>query len=301
MYKIQKTIYDVKFVKVLLVKDEKEKEYAIKIFTDHKHKNIKDILDCEDCDEYFYLEIEILIKCRNVHIIKYIGSTVYEINKKHYPAIVLPYYFHTFNVFLKKKMQEQQFKKLFKKLLETLKYLHKLKVIHGDIKPANIMFNSDVLDFVLIDFSNSLTFKEGEKCDYRITTSGFISPENIEGRELTNKIDVYALAVTMIVIFKKVRIFSSFTDEKNRIKDLVERAMYVRRIKISELKDRAKWKFKLNKIFPKCSQLRDLLYNMLHFKDYLRYNVNQCLCHRYFKKRKRLITYAEDNKKNKTT
>lgn len=298
---MKKVLYNLRDILIVLEEDKDGEKTVFKVYTDHGHNTVHEMLNCKDCENEFCDEAEKLQKANHFHIIKCIDIASYEINNLIYPAIILPYYSNTFRILLKREIEEDQFKRLFKKILMTLKSLHKKEIIHGDIKPDNMMFNDDIFEFVFIDFGNSVTFKEGKDYYSRLTTSGFISPENIEGRELTEKIDIYALAVTMILIYKKEEMFSSFDDKIQNIKDEVVRKEYVRRLKIMELKERNGWKTKLNTIFPNQTVLRDLLYNMLQFKDYLRYNARDCLRHRYFKKRKRLITYEEHNKKNKTT
>lgn len=70
---------------------------------------------------------------------------------------------------------DKQIKKWSRQLLSVLDYLHTRKpaVIHGDIKPSNVMLKPDG-DICLIDFNISLKAGEGSVSGY---TPGFASPE----------------------------------------------------------------------------------------------------------------------------
>lgn len=50
---------------------------------------------------------------------------------------------------------EDEIKGVMRKLLETLKYLHRHDIVHRDIKPQNILYDHITKDMKLIDFGIS--------------------------------------------------------------------------------------------------------------------------------------------------
>ena len=95
-----------------------------------------------------------------------------------------------------------------KQILEGLEYIHRCKIAHMDIKPGNILIDSN-LNAILTDFSvsynySSLNSKDKVKLPF-VGTSKFISPEIlseelIEIRE-AEKIDIYSLGVCLYYLF----------------------------------------------------------------------------------------------------
>jgi serine/threonine protein kinase len=81
--------------------------------------------------------------------------------------------------------------------LNILKYLHYNGVVHGDVKPQNIIIQPESHNIVLVDYGLSAIKPiagEGNK-GY---TPLFASPEQLEGRTLLPESDFYSLGLTMI-------------------------------------------------------------------------------------------------------
>jgi eukaryotic-like serine/threonine-protein kinase len=81
---------------------------------------------------------------------------------------------------------------------QALAFAHKQQVVHRDIKPANIMYDpsGDVLkitDFGIARLTGTGTTRTG----IVLGTPSFMSPEQLEGRTVTGRSDLFSLGVSL--------------------------------------------------------------------------------------------------------
>lgn len=87
----------------------------------------------------------------------------------------------------------------FEPLLDAFDYAHKNKIIHKDIKPANIIITHDgtpkILDFGIA----ALLDERGESGveDIIMGTPSYMSPEQVKGLPLDQRSDIYSLGVLL--------------------------------------------------------------------------------------------------------
>lgn len=81
--------------------------------------------------------------------------------------------------------------------INALKYLHYHGVVHGDIKPANIIVQGENHSCVLVDYGLSV-IRPGKGSSSKGYTPLYASPEQIDGSPLLPESDFYGLGVTMI-------------------------------------------------------------------------------------------------------
>ena len=97
-------------------------------------------------------------------------------------------------------VDERRVAELIAKVASALQTAHEQEVIHRDLKPANIMINSSgepiVMDFGLAKRISDLDVRL-TKPGAVIGTPAYMSPEQVEGRELSPLSDVYSLGVIM--------------------------------------------------------------------------------------------------------
>ena len=96
-------------------------------------------------------------------------------------------------------MPEYMAKEFFIKVLSAVNYAHNNNIIHRDIKPSNIMISDrnepKILDFGiarLIDSDRRVT-----KVNTKMGSILYMSPEQILGKEVDLKSDIYSLGITL--------------------------------------------------------------------------------------------------------
>ncbi|MFA6526696.1 MAG: protein kinase [Candidatus Buchananbacteria bacterium] len=83
------------------------------------------------------------------------------------------------------------------RILNVLKYIHFHGVIHGDIKPQNIIIQEETHTICIVDFGLSL-IKPTSRSDNKGYTPYMAPPEQINGSVLVPESDFYSLGITMI-------------------------------------------------------------------------------------------------------
>lgn len=136
------------FGQVYLVQDQNGDSFAIKtmiVEPSKMHTIVREIK---------LLEYLSSIPNSDTHIVKYYGYEKFI--SKTFPTktifiIKLEYIVgYTLKSMIGKQLTKEEICSLFKKLLDDLIFIHSYGITHGDIKPDNIMFNSERI--VLIDF-----------------------------------------------------------------------------------------------------------------------------------------------------
>ena len=83
------------------------------------------------------------------------------------------------------------------RMLNALNYIHRHGVIHGDIKPQNIIVQEDKHMAVLVDFGLSLV-KPTSTSEAKGYTPYYAPPEEVAGKPLVPESDYYSLGMTML-------------------------------------------------------------------------------------------------------
>ena len=109
--------------------------------------------------------------------------------------------------------------KIIYKCAKALHYAHKRGVIHRDIKPSNIMLTNDN-DVRIIDFGIAiLRDSEISKIEGIAGSPSYMSPEQVQGNDLTPASDLYSLGAVMYELLTGFRPFraSSLSKLLNQI------------------------------------------------------------------------------------
>ena len=166
--------------------------------------------------------------------------------------------------------------------------LHRLGIIHGDLKGRNVLYFSDD-DIRLIDFNLSVKmWNPGDKFTQAVGTHSHSPPEMLIGSSWGRPLDIWSLGCLFYeFIFGKLLMPSQPRPPNATRKDI--KAKYYRSIRHwllsdSEITD----SFNPVRLDPRLnerefSNLKDLLHKMLRFKELDRIKITQVLDHPFFR------------------
>lgn len=97
----------------------------------------------------------------------------------------------------RKKFDPENAAWILERLLNALSYMHRHGVVHGDIKPQNIIIQPESHTVVMVDFGLA-AIKPTRTTGSKGYTDVFAPPEQQRGSPLIPETDFYSLAMTMI-------------------------------------------------------------------------------------------------------
>jgi serine/threonine-protein kinase len=87
--------------------------------------------------------------------------------------------------------------RVFGRLLRALRVLHHRGIVHGDVKPANIIVEPDLHGVVLVDLGLAAV-RPGARSRAVGFTSAFAAPEILAGKPPLPESDLYSLGMTLV-------------------------------------------------------------------------------------------------------
>ncbi len=135
------------------------------------HYSLPTLRDFIQCDDGSYVLVMTYIE----------GKELYKIVQEDYPQGIEP----------------EHVCWMTQRMLNALHYLHFHGVIHGDVKPQNVIIKPEEHNAVLVDYGLA-TLRPGRKSRTAGYTPAFAAPELILGQPPIPETDLYGLGVTMI-------------------------------------------------------------------------------------------------------
>lgn len=144
-----------------------------KILAQLDHPNIIKVLDFGTYNEYFYISFEYFESRSLRHILKHNNLT------------------------------QTQKEYLLTQLFKGLAFAHQHQIIHRDIKPENILVD-DKFNLKLSDFGLALVMNENFVSGQfsLVGTPCYMSPEQVQGEQLTEKTDLFSSGIVLFELFK---------------------------------------------------------------------------------------------------
>ena len=118
------------------------------------------------------------------------------------------------------------------RVAEALAYAHKQNVVHRDIKPANIMYDIATDTVKVTDFGIArITDSSKTKTGLVLGTPSFMSPEQLAGKKVDGRSDLYSLGVMLFQMLAGVLPFRGDSMAELMYKIASEEATDIRQIR----------------------------------------------------------------------
>jgi predicted Ser/Thr protein kinase len=97
-----------------------------------------------------------------------------------------------------------------RKVCAGLAAAHDKGVLHRDLKPANVMLDGRG-NVMITDFGLAALAEQVSEADVRSGTPAYMAPEQLEGREVTTRSDIYSLGLVLYEVFTGRKAFEGTT------------------------------------------------------------------------------------------
>lgn len=230
---------------------------VFELFDNTKSEKVIKFIQGENFGIKNYIEYYILYNLDSNYIT---GAIDIEIENNGLLKIVQDRAIADLNKLSKTKIKDSEKFSIMFKICECVKYLHSHNILHGDIKPSNILYFQDK-NIKLSDFNLSKILTENKNTNIKFYTFNYRAPE-INENKVDLKSDIWALGCTLYEIYYGTSYFTLGTNKK------------FFHLKLAQESNEK------NKIF------NNLISNMLENNLEKRFDIDQVLNHSFFESKK---------------
>lgn len=176
----------------------------------------------------------------------------------------------------------EQFDNIFYQLVCGLYFIHKNGLIHGDLKPDNIMYNNDKKIIKIIDFGCINTFRLLEEHN-TLCTLYYRPPEafkNLKNSKYDSKFDIWSLGVTMYYYLTKYYVIETEDNSDEGYQKKFEKLVVSGEKIILDTKIR--------------DDIKLILGDMLYYDPKKRISIDDLINHNYFNNHNKIISPLND-------
>lgn len=120
---------------------------------------------------------------------------------------------------------EEEANILMKKILIALGYAHKNRIVHRDLKPSNIFIQTNgepkILDFGIAKILGNNLNQTQTQTGSTLGSPRYMSPDQILGRDISNKSDIYTLGVLYYEMLTGQKIYDEKKYTLHEINDFI--------------------------------------------------------------------------------
>lgn len=203
-YEVEKEIAKGNFSKVFIGYLKNQRDHRIAI------KRIPVNSEDPDSQRFFIRELSIMVNLNHPNLIKFIGFSLPSKKKQNFEILSLFLPNKTLLEILQEDKERDDDDKILNATRKTkivygiasaMSYLHKNNVAHRDLKPENIFMDED-FNPIISDFGLSKFYEENGSMTSKLGTPFYMAPELFDDNlKITQKIDVYSFAVTLLALF----------------------------------------------------------------------------------------------------
>ncbi|HET9680365.1 MAG TPA: serine/threonine-protein kinase [Gammaproteobacteria bacterium] len=152
--------------------------------------------ELEEVKSRFFREAETAGRLNHPHIV-----TIYDAGDEHDLAYIAMEFLKGQDLTLRTKpnslLSPEDVFAIVADAAEALHYAHQQNVVHRDIKPANMMYEADKHSVKLTDFGIArITDSSKTKTGMVLGTPSYMSPEQLSGKKVDGRSDLFSLGVT---------------------------------------------------------------------------------------------------------
>lgn len=159
--------------------------------------------------------------------------------------------------------------RIMRSVLDALVLAHQQGIVHGDIKPANIMYDQHQKNYIITDFGAAFSNQRGMDGEKKIIgTPAYMSPEQLTGGRLDGRSDLFSLAVTIYHLLTGVQPFRGETLPELK-KSVLDDEVDIQRLTVPESIRQVLAKALQKKPYQRFADASQMLHSVKHCEEQL--------------------------------